>query len=159
TIALYWYVPKGFFPIEDTGVIEGVSQAAQSISFEAMARKQQELVQVLLRDPSIESLSSFIGIDGTNTTVNSGRILINLKPLARRNAGVEQIIARLEPELAKVSGITLYLQPVQDLTVDDRVSRTQYQYTLEDPDSRELTTWTNKLVEQLKTIPALRNIA
>ncbi len=159
TVVLYWYVPKGFFPIEDTGVIEGVSQAAQNISFAAMARRQQALVQVILRDPSVESLSSFVGIDGTNTTVNSGRILINLKPLARRKAGVEQIIARLEPELAKVNGITLYLQPVQDLTVDDRVSRTQYQYTLEDPDPRELSAWTNKLVEQLETIPALRDIA
>ncbi len=159
TVVLYWYVPKGFFPIEDTGVIEGVSQASQNISFAAMVRRQQELVQVILRDPSVESLSSFIGIDGTNTTVNSGRILINLKPLAQRKAGVEQIMARLEPELAKVNGVTLYLQPVQDLTVDDRVSRTQYQYTLEDPDPRELTAWTNKLVAQLETIPALRDIA
>ena len=159
TLLLYWYVPKGFFPIEDTGVIQGVSEAPQNISFVAMARRQQELVRVILQDPAVESLSSFIGIDGTNTTVNSGRILINLKPLAQRNADVEQIIARLQPKLAQVGGITLYLQPVQDLTVDDRLSRTQYQYTLEDPSFEELSFWTNKLLEKLRTIAALQDIA
>jgi multidrug efflux pump len=159
TIFLYWYVPKGFFPIEDTGVIQGVSQAPETVSFSAMARKQQSLASVILRDPAVESLSSFIGIDGTNTTVNSGRILINLKPLAQRKADVEQIIDRLQEQLAKVDGIAIYLQAVQDLTVDDRVSRTQYQYTLEDPDPQELKLWTAKLVDKLQSLPALRDVA
>jgi len=159
TIALYWYVPKGFFPVEDTGVIQGVSEAPQNISFAAMARRQQELTRIILQDPAVESLSSFIGIDGTNTTVNSGRILINLKPLARRDASVEQVIDRLQETLAKADGITLYLQPVQDLTVEDRVSRTQYQYTLEDPSSEELSIWTNRLLDKLTMVPALRDIA
>jgi multidrug efflux pump len=159
TIFLYWYVPKGFFPIEDTGVIQGVSQGPEAMSFGAMTRKQQALASVILRDPAVESLSSFIGVDGTNTTVNSGRILINLKPLGQRKANVEQIISRLQRRLAKVQGITIYLQAVQDLSVDDRVSRTQYQYTLEDPDPQELKLWTTKLVDKLQTLPALRDIA
>ncbi|MBF6570373.1 MAG: multidrug efflux RND transporter permease subunit [Candidatus Binataceae bacterium] len=159
TVMLYWYVPKGFFPTEDTGVIQGVSEAPQNISFTAMARRQQALADAILDDPGVESLSSFIGIDGTNTTVNSGRILINLKPLAARKASVEEIIARLQPRLDQVNGITLYLQPVQDLTVEDRISRTQYQYTLEDPSAAELSIWTQRLVKRLQSIPALRNIA
>ncbi|HEY2483622.1 MAG TPA: multidrug efflux RND transporter permease subunit [Candidatus Binataceae bacterium] len=159
TVFLYWYVPKGFFPVEDTGVIQGISQAPQNVSFDAMVRRQQALASVILQDPGVESLSSFIGVDGTNTTVNSGRILINLKPLEDRKASVEEIIARLQPKLAAVEGITLYLQPVQDLTVEDRVSRTQYQYTLEDPDSSELQYWTAKLVAKLRTLPALRDVA
>ena len=159
TIFLYWYVPKGFFPIEDTGVIQGVSQGPETMSFAAMERKQQALASVILRDPAVESLSSFIGVDGTNTTVNSGRILINLKPLAQRKVHVEQVISRLQQQLAQVHGITIYLQAVQDLSVDDRVSRTQYQYTLEDPDPDELRLWTTKLVDKLQTLPALRDIA
>jgi multidrug efflux pump len=159
TVLLYWYVPKGFFPVEDTGVIQAVSEAPQNISFAAMALRQQALVRVILQDPAVESLSSFIGVDGTNTTVNSGRILINLKPLSERKAGVEEIIQRLQRQLAQVDGITLYMEPVQDLTVEDRVSRTQYQYTLEDPSAAELSIWTRKLVEKLATIPALRDIA
>jgi multidrug efflux pump len=159
TIFLYWYVPKGFFPIEDTGVIQGVSQGPETMSFAAMERKQQALASVILRDPAVESLSSFIGVDGTNTTVNSGRILINLKPLAQRKVHVEQVISRLQRQLAQVHGITIYLQAVQDLSVDDRVSRTQYQYTLEDPDPDELRLWTTKLVDKLQTLPALRDIA
>jgi multidrug efflux pump len=159
TIFLYWYVPKGFFPIEDTGVIQGVSQGPEAMSFAAMERKQQELTSVILRDPAVESLSSFIGVDGTNDTVNSGRILINLKPLGQRKAHVEEIIGRLQRQLAEVHGITIYLQAVQDLSVDDRVSRTQYQYTLEDPNPDELKLWTTKLVDKLQTLPALRDIA
>jgi multidrug efflux pump len=159
TIFLYWYVPKGFFPIEDTGVIQGVSQGPEAMSFAAMERKQQELAGVILRDPAVESLSSFIGVDGTNDTVNSGRILINLKPLADRKAHVEEIISRLQKQLVAVHGITIYLQAVQDLSVDDRVSRTQYQYTLEDPDPDELKLWTTKLVDKLQTLTALRDIA
>jgi multidrug efflux pump len=159
TIFLYWYVPKGFFPVEDTGVIQGISQAPENVSFDAMVRRQQALAHVILQDPAVESLSSFIGVDGTNTTVNSGRLLINLKPLEERKANVGQIIDRLQPKLAEVEGITLYLQPVQDLTVEDRVSRTQYQYTLEDPDSAELNYWTDKLVARMKTLPTLRDVA
>jgi multidrug efflux pump len=158
TIFLYWYVPKGFFPVQDTGVIQGVSEAPETVSFAAMVRRQQALSKVILQDPAVESLSSFIGVDGTNVTVNSGRILINLKPLAERRATVEQVISRLQDKLNQVQGITLYLQPVQDLTVDDRVSRTQYQYTLEDPSADELKVWTTKLVDRMKTLPALRNI-
>ncbi|HXN85881.1 MAG TPA: multidrug efflux RND transporter permease subunit [Candidatus Binataceae bacterium] len=159
TILLYWIVPKGFFPVQDTGVIQGVSEAPQAISFPAMAQKQQALAQVILQDPAVESLSSFIGIDGTNITGNSGRILINLKPLDQRDANVTDIINRLQPKLAQVEGITLFMQPVQDLTVEDRVSRTQYQYSLEDASATELATWTTTLLAKLRSLPALRDVA
>ena len=159
TIVLYIIVPKGFFPIQDTGIIQGISEAPQTISFQAMSAKQQELTRVILQDPAVESLSSFIGIDGTNQTLNSGRILINLKPLRVRKINASEVIARLQPELEKVNGITLYMQPVQDLTVEDRVSRAQFQYTLEDADSNELNTWTNKFVEKLKTLSELRDVS
>ena len=138
TILLYVIVPKGFFPVQDTGVIQGISDAAQNISFPAMAERQQALAQVILKDPAVESLSSFIGVDGINSTLNSGRILINLKPLEERKISASDVIRRLQPELAKVEGITLYMQPVQDLTVEDRVSRHEYQYTLEDANADEL---------------------
>jgi multidrug efflux pump len=159
TIVLYIIVPKGFFPVEDTGVIQGVSEAPQNVSFAAMVQGQQALARIILQDPAVESLSSFVGIDGTNITVNSGRILINLKPLDVRKVDISTVIDRLAPKLASVGGIQLYLQPVQDLTVEDRISRTQYQYSLEDPSADELNLWTNKLVEKLKTLPALRNVA
>ncbi|MBV9759744.1 MAG: MdtB/MuxB family multidrug efflux RND transporter permease subunit [Acidobacteriaceae bacterium] len=159
TIALYVVVPKGFFPLQDTGVILGVSQAPQTISFAAMAERQQALARVILKDPAVESLSSFIGIDGINTTLNSGRIQINLKPLEERRASANAIIRRLQSKLSQVEGITLYLQPVQDLTVEDRVSRTQFQYTLEDADAKELNVWTARLVSKLQTLPALRDVA
>jgi multidrug efflux pump len=159
TIILYVIVPKGFFPVQDTGIIQGISEATESISFPLMAQKQQQLSSLILKDPAVESLSSFIGIDGTNTTLNSGRILINLKPLEERGLNASDVIRRLQPELEKVDGITLYMQPVQDLTVEDRVSRTQYQYTLEDPDLNELNDWTAKLVAKLKQIPELRDVA
>jgi multidrug efflux pump len=139
TIALYIWIPKGFFPVPDTGVIQGISQAPESISFAAMAEKQQELAKIILQDPAVRSLSSFIGADGINTTLNSGRISINLKDLAERDARAPDVIRRLQAKLRKVSGIALYMQPVQAITVDDRVSRTQYQYTLEDPDAGALT--------------------
>ena len=138
TVLLYIIVPKGFFPVQDTGVIQGMSEAPQSISFSAMAERQQALARVILKDPAVESLSSFIGVDGTNATLNSGRILINLKPLHDRDASAIEVIRRLQPELARVEGITLYMQPVQDLTVDAKVSRTQFQYTLDDPNTDEL---------------------
>ena len=159
TVVLYIIAPKGFFPVQDTGVIQGVSEAPPTASFPAMVQRQQALAQVILKDPAIESLSSFIGIDGTNTTVNSGRFLLNLKPLSQRKAGISEIIDRLQPQLAKVADITLFLQPVQDLTVEDRVSRTQYQYSLEDPNVDELNEWTGKLVAKLSTIPELRDVA
>ncbi len=159
TVLLYIVVPKGFFPIQDTGVILGISEAPQSISFPAMAERQQALGSMILQDPAVESLSSFIGVDGTNVTLNSGRILINLKPLRQRGVPAGEVIRRLQPELAKVDGINLYLQPVQDLTVEDRVSRTQYQYSLEDPDFRELNTWAPKFVEALRTLPELRDVS
>src|SRR6202044_2986632 len=152
TILLYILAPKGFFPVQDTGGIQGISDAQQDISFAAMAEKQQALAQVILQDPAVESLSSFIGADGINSTLNSGRFLINLKPLAERKISATTGMRRLQPELAKVDGITLFMQPVQDLTVEDRVSQTEYQYTLEDADAVELATWTTKMVDQLKAL-------
>ena len=159
TIYLYIIVPKGFFPVQDTGVILGISEGAQDISFKEMSDRQQALAKVILQDKAVESLSSFIGVDGTNTTPNSGRIQINLKPLDVRKISATDIIRRLQGSLEKVEGITLYMQPVQDLTVEDRVSRTQYQYSLEDPDPRELATWVPKFVDKLKSLPMLRDVA
>ncbi len=159
TILLYVIVPKGFFPVQDTGVIQGISEADESISFSAMAVRQQALARVILKDPAVESLSSFIGVDGINTTLNSGRILINLKPLEERKISASEVMRRLQPELAKVDGITLYMQPIQDLTVEDRVSQTQYQYTLEDANADELNQWTTKLLARLQTLPQLRDVA
>ncbi|HTW59224.1 MAG TPA: efflux RND transporter permease subunit [Terriglobales bacterium] len=159
TVFLYIVIPKGFFPVQDTGVIQGISQASQSISFAAMSEKQQELASIILQDPAVQSLSSFIGADGTNTTLNSGRMAINLRPIEDRELNASDVIRRLQQKLADVQGIHLYMQPVQDITVDDRVSRTQYQYTLEDPDIDELNTWTAKFVEQLKKLPSLEDVA
>jgi multidrug efflux pump len=159
TVLLYVFVPKGFFPVQDTGVIVGISEAAQSVSFAGLADRQQQLARVILDDPAVQSLSSFIGVDGTNTTVNSGRIQINLKPLDQRKISARDVIRRLQPQLAKVDGITLFMQPVQDLTVEDRVSRTQYQYSLEDPNVEELDTWAPRLVDKLQTVPELTDVA
>jgi multidrug efflux pump len=159
TVFLYILIPKGFFPVQDTGVIQGISQASETISFPAMEEKQQELAKVILADPAVESLSSFIGADGTNTTLNSGRLSINLKPLEDRNLSAADLVRRLQSSLQKVQGISLYMQPVQNITVDDRVSRTQYQYTLEDPDANELNDWTNRFVAKLKALPELEDVA
>jgi multidrug efflux pump len=159
TIFLYIIIPKGFFPVQDTGVIQGISQASQTIGSKAMAAKQQELAKVVLADPAVESLSSFIGADGTNTTTNSGRLSINLKPLEQRKMSASDVIRRLKSSLDQVQGIELFMQPVQNITVDDRVSRTQYQYTLEDPDANELNEWTNRFVGQLKQLPELEDVA
>ena len=158
TVVLYIFAPKGFFPIQDTGIIQGISEASQSISFPAMARKQQQLAAVILKDPAVESLSTFIGVDGTNTTLNSGRILINLKPIEERKISASDIIRRLQKKLEAVKGTTLYMQPVQDLTVDDTVSRTQYQYTLEDPNADELNAWAPKVVAALSALPQLVDV-
>jgi len=159
TVFLYIVIPKGFFPVQDTGVIQGISQAPETISFPAMAEKQQELAKVILADPAVESLSSFIGADGTNTTLNSGRMSINLKPLAERHISAANLVRRLQSSLQKVDGIALYMQPVQNITVDDRVSRTQYQYTLEDPDPNELNDWSNRFVAKLQSLPQLEDVA
>ncbi len=159
TIGLYIIVPKGFFPVQDTGVILGISEGSERVSFATMSRLQEQLANVILRDPDVQSLSSFIGIDGTNPTMNSGRIQINLKPLEERSARAVDIIRRLQPKLAQVEGITLYMQPVQDLTIEDRVSRTQFQYTLEDADPVELSQWSARLVERLHREPELRDVA
>jgi len=159
TIFLYIIIPKGFFPVQDTGVIQGISQAPQTIGYKAMAEKQQELAKVVLDDPAVESLSSFIGADGTNTTTNSGRMSINLKPLDQRKMSASDVIRRLNSKLDQVQGIQLFMQPVQNISVDDRVSRTQYQYTLEDPDANELNDWTNRFVGRLKQLPELEDVA
>jgi multidrug efflux pump len=159
TVYLYVIVPKGFFPVQDTGVILGISEGPENVSFTSMAERQQKLAQVILKDADVASLSSFIGIDGTNTTQNSGRIQINLKPHEDRSDTASDIIRRLQPELAKVEGITLYMQPVQDLTVEDRVSRTQYQYSLEDADATELNDWSSRILAKLRTLPELRDVA
>ena len=159
TVVLYIFIPKGFFPVQDTGVIQGISQAPPSISYSDMVTRQQELNRVILEDPAVESLSSFIGADGINTTLNSGRISINLKPLEERRISASDVIRRLQGNLQKVSGIHLYMQPVQDITVDDRVSRTQYQFTLEAPDQAELNAWTEKFVAELKKLPELEDVA
>jgi len=159
TLLLYVVVPKGFFPVQDTGVLLGISEAPQTVSFAAMADRQQALAHAVLQDPAVQSLSSFIGVDGTNATLNSGRLQINLKPLAERRVSASAVINRLQPKLAEVEGVTLFLQPVQDLTVENRVSRTQYQYTLESPNAEELHDAAGRLVERLKTLPELRDVA
>ncbi|SDJ01085.1 multidrug efflux pump [Pseudomonas delhiensis] len=159
TAALYVFMPKGFFPVQDTGVIQGIAEAPQSISFQAMASRQQELAKVVLADPDVESLSSFIGVDGSNATLNTGRMLINLKPHSERDLTASEVIRRLQPELDKVAGIKLYLQPVQDLTIEDRIARTQYQFTLQDADPDVLAEWVPKLVDQLQQLPQLADVA
>ena len=159
TVFLYIVIPKGFFPLQDTGVIQGISQAPESISFAAMSQKQQQLAKVILQDPAVDSLSSFIGADGINTTLNSGRMSINLKPLDQRHISAANVIRRLSKPLQNVQGITLYMQPVQNITVNDRVSRTQYQYTLEDPDSSELYEWSDKFVQRLQKLNQIEDVA
>jgi multidrug efflux pump len=159
TLFLYIIVPKGFFPVQDTGVLIAITQADQSISFSSMGARQQELAKKILEDPDVVSVSSFIGIDGTNSTLNSGRIQINLKDRDDRSSDATAIIRRLQPEVNKVPGIQTFLQPSQDLTVEDRVSRTQYQYSVEDPDGVELAKVTNQIVAKLKTLPELTDVA
>jgi multidrug efflux pump len=155
---LYWLIPKGFFPDQDTGLIQGVSEAAQAVSYEAMADRQQQLAAKILTDPDVESLSSFIGVDGNNVTLNSGRFLINLKPRDERSSSATEIIRRLRTETTGIPGVTLYMQPVQDLTLDNTVSRTQYQFTMESADSVALSTWTPKLVAALREQPDLADV-
>ena len=159
TVVLYIIIPKGFFPVQDTGAIQGISEAEQSISFAAMAERQQALGRVILADPAVASLSSYIGVDGTNPTLNSGRMLINLKPQHDRQEKAIEIIRRLQPKLAAVSGITLYLQPVQDLTIESSVSRTQYQFSVESANPDDLNHWVGTLVDRLRELPALADVA
>jgi multidrug efflux pump len=156
---LYMTIPKGFFPVQDTGVIQGVTQAAQAISFDQMSDHQQALAKVILTDPDVESLSSFIGVDGSNVTLNSGRFLINLKPHAKRTATASEIIRRIQKETANVAGIALFMQPVQDLSIDTAVSATQYQFTLENQDLPTLQTWTPKVLQRLSQIPSIVDVA
>lgn len=159
TVLLYLAVPKGFFPVQDTGVIQGISEAPQSISFAAMSQRQQELSAVILQDPAVQSLSSYIGVDGDNATLNSGRLLINLKPHGERDITASQVITRLQPQLDKLVGIRLFMQPVQDLSIEDRVSRTQYQFSLSSPDADLLAQWSGKLVDALHDRPELTDVA
>jgi multidrug efflux pump len=158
TSALFYFIPKGFFPVQDTGVIQGISEMSQSISFDAMVKKQQQLADIVLSDPAVESLSSFIGIDGTNITLNSGRMLINLKSLDDRSVTASDIMRRLQPKLNEVSGASLYMQAVQDLTVDDRVSRTQYQYSMGSPDAALVSKWTKYMVDKLQDVSGVRDV-
>ena len=154
-----WSVPKGFFPVQDNAAIQAVTEAPQSISFSAMSERQQALGAKILEDPAVRSLSSFIGVDGTNATLNSGRMLINLKPHGERSDTAEEIIERLRVAARDVAGITLYMQPVQELTIEDRVSRTQFQFMLTSPDEKLLHEWVPRLVDHLREIPALRDVA
>ncbi|WLH70801.1 MdtB/MuxB family multidrug efflux RND transporter permease subunit [Pseudomonas sp. FP2309] len=159
TVVLYLVVPKGFFPVQDTGVIQGISEAPQSISFAAMSQRQQALARIILADPAVQSLSSYIGVDGDNATLNSGRLLINLKAHGQRDVSAAQVITRLQPQIDKLVGIRLFMQPVQDLTIEDRVSRTQYQFSMSSPDAELLALWSDKLVQTLSQMPELTDVA
>ena len=159
TALLYVMIPKGFFPLQDTGVIQAISEAPQSVSYAAMAERQQQLASIILKDPDVVSLSSFIGVDGTNTTLNSGRILINLKPYDQRKSNISTVMRRIQSNIAPLTGITLYMQPVQDLTIEGTVSKTQYQFILQDSDPVQLSEWTPKLVDKLRTLPELGDVA
>ena len=159
TVFLYIVIPKGFFPVQDTGLIQGISEAEPSVSFEAMAQRQQALAAAILKDPDVVSLSSFIGVDGTNSTLNTGRFLINLKPRDERRTSASDVIRRLERETQDVAGISLYMQPVQDLTIDATVSRSQYQFVLEDANPNEFSTWVPKLLERLQQLPQLEDVS
>ncbi|MEE6440279.1 MULTISPECIES: MdtB/MuxB family multidrug efflux RND transporter permease subunit [Pseudomonas] len=159
TVFLYMVVPKGFFPVQDTGVIQGISEAPQSTSFAAMNERQQALSKVILQDPAVQSLSSYIGVDGDNATLNSGRLLINLKPHGERDVSASEVISRLQPQVDRLVGIRLFMQPVQDLSIEDRVSRTQYQFSLSSPDADLLAQWSGKLVQALQPRPELADVA
>jgi multidrug efflux pump len=158
TAVLYLAVPKGFFPSQDTGALQAVTEAPESVSFTAMSERQQALASLVLDDPDVESLSSFIGVDGANSTLNSGRMLINLKTHGERDSTALEVMTRLRERAREVPGIRLYLQPVQELTIEDRVSRTQYQFSLTCPDDELLGEWVPRLVERLRTLPELADV-
>ncbi len=159
TLLMYVFIPKGFFPVQDTGIIQGISEASQTISYSAMAQRQQALAAAISKDPDVVSLSSFIGVDGSNSTLNSGRFLINLKPRADRSLHASDIIRRLQKETAGVIGITLYMQPMQDITIDSAVSRTQYQFVVESTDINDFATWIPRLMQKLSQLPQLADVA
>jgi multidrug efflux pump len=159
TLGLYLFIPKGFFPVQDTGMIQGITEASQSISYQAMASLQSKLAEAVLKDPDVDNLSSFIGVDGTNQTLNTGRLLINLKPHDERKLTASQIIRRIQKEVSGIAGISLYMQPVQDLTIDATVSRAPYHFVLEDPNPAEFNTWVPRLVDRLNQLPQLTGVA
>src|SRR5208282_2075710 len=159
TVWLYIIIPKGFFPVQDTGLVQGVTQAPESTSYDAMVKRQAELAKRILKDAEVVNLSSFVGVDGSNTTLNSGRFLIGLKPHDERQLTSQEIVRRIEKEAQGVEGITLFLQPVQDLTTDTTVSATQYQFVLENANPDELQTWVPKLVSRLQNVPEITDIA
>jgi len=159
TVVLYIVIPKGFFPVQDNGLIQAITEAPQSVSFQSMSERQRKLVDVILNDPDVESLTSFVGVDGTNPTLNSGRMLINLKPRDERSATASQIIRRLQRETRSLEGITLYMQPSQDLTIDSTVSRTQYQFVLESPNPDDFNTWVPRLMDRMAQIPQITDVA
>ncbi|MBA0208033.1 MdtB/MuxB family multidrug efflux RND transporter permease subunit [Pectobacterium sp. CHL-2024] len=159
TVLLYIWIPKGFFPIQDNGIIQGTVQAPQTVSFSNMADRQQRVASIIMKDPAVESVSSFIGVDGTNAALNSGRLQINLKPLSERSERIPEIISRLQQQTAQIPGIQLYLQPVQDLTIDTQISRTQYQFTLQAMSLDELSQWVPKLMTELKKLPQLEDVS
>jgi multidrug efflux pump len=159
TALLYVFTPKGFFPVQDTGLIQVITESPQSVSYQAMAINQDAMAEAILKDPDVVSLSSFIGVDGTNSTLNTGRMLINLKPREERKSTASEIIRRLAIETQSVRSIQAYMQPVQDLSIDDRVSRTQYQFIVECADPKVLAEWVSKLTEKLKTVPQLIDVA
>ncbi|GKW42895.1 MdtB/MuxB family multidrug efflux RND transporter permease subunit [Pectobacterium parvum] len=159
TVLLYIWIPKGFFPIQDNGIIQGTVQAPQTVSFSNMADRQQRVASIIMKDPAVESVSSFIGVDGTNAALNSGRLQINLKPLSERSERIPEIISRLQQQTAQIPGIQLYLQPVQDLTIDTQISRTQYQFTLQAMSLDELSQWVPKLMTELQKLPQLEDVS
>ncbi|CCK15119.1 Multidrug transporter MdtB [Cronobacter universalis NCTC 9529] len=159
TVLLWIVIPKGFFPVQDNGIIQGTLQAPQSVSFASMAERQRAVADIILKDPAVESLTSFVGVDGTNPSLNSARLQINLKPLDDRDDRVQTVIARLQQAASRVPGATLYLQPIQDLTIDTQVSRTQYQFTLQANSLEALSTWVPKLVARLQTLPQLADVS
>ena len=158
TVLLYVVIPKGFFPVQDTGLIQAVTEGPQSVSFASMSERQRALAEAILKDPAVESLSSFVGVDGTNPTLNSGRMLINLKPRSERSLSAAQVIRRLQRETASVPGISLYMQPSQDLTIDSTVSRTQYQFVLESANASEFDAWVPRLMDRLEKLPELVDV-
>jgi multidrug efflux pump len=159
TVVLYIVIPKGFFPIQDNGLIQAVTEAPQSISFAAMSERQRALADAILNDPDVESLTSFVGVDGTNPTLNSGRMLINLKPRDKRSLTASQILRRIQRETASVPGITLYMQPAQDLTIDSTISRTQYQFVVEGPNPDDFDVWVPRLMDRMSHIPEITDVA
>ncbi|MGH6677212.1 MAG: efflux RND transporter permease subunit, partial [Xanthobacteraceae bacterium] len=159
TLLFYYEIPKGFFPVQDTGMIQAITEASQSVSYQEMATLQGQLAEAVLKDPDVVNLTSYVGVDGTNQTLNTGRFLITLKPSDERSLSASAIINRLQREVAGVSGITLYMQPVQDLTIDSTINRAPYNFVLEDANSSQFNTWVPKLVARLKQLPQLTDVA